>query len=558
MLRKLFIKTLGLFASIAILSSSFAGCTGKNEPQVTKNGENVSQAPAATSDVDSANNKGQEITWKASKPVTISYLYNGSIEGKNIPWLEEVKKRTNVTLELIAVPSSDFDKKRSILLSTNEAPDIISKTNQNKIADFVSSGVILPISDYLDKMPNFKKRIKEFDIQKEIDNKLLQLDGKFYVMPGISDFINIEYTPMIRKDILDKHNLSIPATYEQMYQILKSLKNYYPKSIPWSDIWGGDACLSYVASGFGTRSGWEKSQIYQYNEKDDNFIFGRTSENYRDFLTYMNMLVSEGLFDPETFTQDSTMSDNKILNGICFVQMGNAGMLATKNKQGKEINGENNYELIKLGVLASKYGALARPTSKLRDGAIIPSSSSKKSYFEDIIGFADWFFYSEEAYDLTAWGVEGVTYEIVDGKKRLLPHISFKGVNSDAKIKLDEDLCTNQGTINIINYVVGDNDVRNAMGVTTVRDLALEIIKQGAVLVMPDPEVPFSDKEKEEVAVLRTSLQDYTQQMTLKFILGEEPLSNWDKYVEECKKKGSEKLMTIVNEAYKRKKDKVH
>lgn len=40
--------------------------------------------------------------------------------------------------------------------------------------------------------------------------------------------------------------------------------------------------------------------------------------------------------------------------------------------------------------------------------------------------------------------------------------------------------------------------------------------------------------------------------MTAKFITGAEPLANFDKYVEQCKKLGIEDIMSIYNDAYDR------
>ena len=65
-----------------------------------------------------------------------------------------------------------------------------------------------------------------------------------------------------------------------------------------------------------------------------------------------------------------------------------------------------------------------------------------------------------------------------------------------------------------------------------------------------DPIVKFTDEQTERTQLLITTLNDYTGQMIVKFIFGQESLDNWDSYVEECRKKGSDELMQIVNEAW--------
>ena len=69
--------------------------------------------------------------FKATEPLSFSILYNNH---PNYPlkddWLfwSELTKRTNVKLEPVAVPLSDYEQKRSLLIGAGDAPLIIPKT----------------------------------------------------------------------------------------------------------------------------------------------------------------------------------------------------------------------------------------------------------------------------------------------------------------------------------------------------------------------------------------------------------------------------------------------
>src|SRR5690606_30525895 len=99
---------------------------------------------------------------------TIPMLYS---DHPNYPykkdWLlfEEIKKRTNVNLDMTIVPMSDYGQKRSLLISSGDAPYIIPKTYPGEEVPFVSSGTILPISDYVDFMPNYKEKVEKWEIE---------------------------------------------------------------------------------------------------------------------------------------------------------------------------------------------------------------------------------------------------------------------------------------------------------------------------------------------------------------------------------------------------------
>src|SRR5207302_1223661 len=79
---------------------------------------------------------------------------------------------------------------------------------------FLASGVILPVSDYTDLMPNFRDKVARWNLQRDIDS-LRQSDGKYYLLPGLHQDVWVDYSLAVRTDILARLNLQIPATWDQ-------------------------------------------------------------------------------------------------------------------------------------------------------------------------------------------------------------------------------------------------------------------------------------------------------------------------------------------------------
>ncbi|NUO61447.1 MAG: extracellular solute-binding protein, partial [Hamadaea sp.] len=96
--------------------------------------------------------------FKATEPLkfSIMLLSNAGYPYK-ADWLfwSELTKRTNVTLEPTVIPGSDYNQKRSVMVSAGDAPMIIPKTYHPDEEALIAGGAILPVSDYLDLMPNF-------------------------------------------------------------------------------------------------------------------------------------------------------------------------------------------------------------------------------------------------------------------------------------------------------------------------------------------------------------------------------------------------------------------
>jgi putative aldouronate transport system substrate-binding protein len=74
--------------------------------------------------------------------------------------------------------------------------------------------------------------------------------------------------------------------------------------------------------------------------------------------------------------------------------------------------------------------------------------------------------------------------------------------------------------------------------------------KQGP-WVTPPP-APFTDEEREQATLWESGLKDFVFQQTLKFILGQRPLSEWDAYKTELKSKNMDAYMELVQKAYDR------
>lgn len=271
--------------------------------------------------------------FKATEPLSFSVLYNNH---PNYPlkedWLfwTELQSRTNVSLEKVAVPLSDYNQKRSLLIGAGDAPLLIPKTYPPDVHAYVSSGAILPVSDYLDLMPNFKDKIEKWNLKAEMDT-LRQQDGKFYLLPGLHEKPWHEYSLAVRTDILEELNLQVPKTWDEVYTMLKAMKAAYPDVYPFSDRFSqpnpAGNLLNMLAVSYGLQgAGWNFQHV-TWNDQAQQFEYTGATEQYKQMLQYLNKLVSEKLLDPESFTQTDDLARQKLANSKSFVISSNAQTL---------------------------------------------------------------------------------------------------------------------------------------------------------------------------------------------------------------------------------------
>ncbi|WKV08616.1 extracellular solute-binding protein [Thermoanaerobacterium sp. CMT5567-10] len=552
-------KKLLSFLLVVVLAVGvlLAGCGNKNT-ESNSNTNTSKQEQTATNSKDP-----QNLHFKSDKPLEFTMLYS---DHPNYPYKEDwllwkaIKDATNVTLKLTIVPMSDYNQKRSLLISSGQAPEIIPKTYPGSEIPFVSSGAILPVSDYIDQMPNFSREIKEWGLQKEIDS-LKQADGKFYVLPMLHQDYTMQYSLAIRQDIFDKNNIPVPNTWDELESALKKLKELYPNSIPMSDRWQGKALIGEALPTFGVPvSGsdglfdWTQTSTVLYNSSKDDWEFYPTSQEYKDMLTYFNRLVKEGLLDPASFTQTDDQAVQKFVTGKSFVIMTNTQEIQNMINRMNETLGQGNFKVTQILPLAGPKGGVIAG-SHLENGIMISAKAKDDPNFPQLLKFVDWLWYSEAGLTLTKWGVEGVTYQKVNGKFQLMPDVNYMNLNPSGTKNLQKDYGFSGGVFCLLYG--GPKDLAESMMTPEVANFENQVNTQRKLLPIAPP-VPFTESQREQANMLSQPIGDYVEQMMLKFITGVASIDkDWNSYVQQVNSKGVDQLVKLTNDVYKSTKDKM-
>jgi putative aldouronate transport system substrate-binding protein len=144
------------------------------------------------------------------------------------------------------------------------------------------------------------------------------------------------------------------------------------------------------------------------------------------------------------------------------------------------------------------------------------------------------------------WGIEGTTYtgKVDDGSFKLTPDVTWAGVNPTGTKNLQVDY----GFSNGVFAYGGSTKLLDSQ--FPPEELAFQQV-MGARKTLPlPPPAPLSSDDREQATLWQTALKDYVNQQTLKFVLGQRPLSEWGSYVSELKSKNSEQYISLVNKAY--------
>ena len=488
--------------------------------------------------------------FKATVPLSFSIML---LSNANYPykadWLfwSELTKRTNVTLQPTVIPGSDYNQKRSVMVSAGNAPTLIPKTYHPDEEAYIAGGSILPVSDYLELMPHFQDKVAKWDLGGDLD-QLRESDGKFYLLPGLHQNVWKDYSLAIRTDILQQLNLQVPQTWDDLTTVLRAMKQAYPNHYPFSDRWstppqpGANNLLSIVGEAHGVWAGWSY-QHANWNAEAGKFEYTGATDQYKQMLQYLNTLVSEKLLDPESFTQSDDAARQKFANGQSFVISANAQELV--NHYRKDIAKIPGATVVKIPVPMGPIGA-AKTGYRTENGMMISNKARNGKDFVALMQFVDWLWYSDEGEMFAKWGVQGTTYtgSVDDGSFKLAPDVTWAGINPSGSKNLQVDY----GFSNGVFAYGGSTALLDSQ--FSAEELAFQKVMDARKTLPLPPPAPLSSDDREQATLWETSLKDYVNQQTLKFILGQRPLSQWDSYVSELKAHNSQQLIDLVNKAY--------
>ncbi|WNS44198.1 sugar ABC transporter substrate-binding protein [Paenibacillus sp. MMS20-IR301] len=551
--RNNFQKWSGVMLS-AVMVLGLAACSGSN------GNNNASKTPAPANTEVKGNQTeektldysfGENQTFHSSEPVTYSMMYS---DHENYPYSKDwrfwsaVQERTNVNFDLAITARTEYENQKSLLVNSGDAPYIIPKTYEESA--FVAGGQIVPVSDWIQYMPNYLKAVKDWGLEEDLKAKL-QADGKYYVLPGLWEVAGGGYSYIIRKDIFEAAGIDVEAeegnwTYEDFYAALKKVKEYTKKDYVFSDEFKGDSTLNIAGVAYGVTAGWGKANGMKFDHDKNQFYFADASDDFKSYVTYFNKLINEKIMDPESFTQEDDAAQAKFFKGDSFVINGNYQLLADFQTKMQDPNAEL-YMIVQPG---GPKGMLQMETSRLENGVMISQNALDdlgEEEFIKMLRLVDWLWYSDEGHTLSLWGVEGETYtKDASGNFVLDPDITYNGMNVDtATKKLNADFGFGNGMfayggsakLKLSKMTEGERDYNDRIFAT----------REPRKI---DPPIMANPDQSEQMNLIQTPLMDYVSTMTLKFVTGQESLANWDVYVAAVKANGSERYEQMANEVF--------
>ncbi len=449
-----------------------------------------------------------------------------------------IRESVGGTINVNAVPATDFATKFPLVMAApDEFPDLMGfQGKPASFSDYCEQGAFLPLDDYEEFLPDYNafwNSVPENEIWMKNIRKSA-FDGKVYYTPtyGLERYTNMR-TWLYRKDIFDKHGLQVPETMDSLYEVSKQLKKLYPESYPFC-VRSGLQNINVMGAS------WKPNFHYNvyYDFENEKWSYGATeSDLMLDIVTYFNKMVNEGLVPADfltinTSTWQELVSTNRgfimpeyqvridFFNGMARTQYPDFNLTAMKPPRvdnGMGINMTNKYNQDPSGYAVLNTGDAGRIANAMR--------------------YINWL-YSDEGAELTSWGKEGETYEIVDGKRQFI-------VENEA-----DNAQTLYGFKTIGAYIRIDPECIDA-GISAEQAATTDFIISNIYPNLdPTLYMELSSEDSAAAADYNTSINTFVEENLTKFIIGQRPLTEWDSFQEELEKLPIGDLLAIYERNY--------
>ncbi|TXK81455.1 extracellular solute-binding protein [Paenibacillus sp. N3.4] len=504
---------------------------------------------ASSTDKPSSTAAGQGPVYPIQGGIKLKYWThlpaNTSAIAKNIgetEFAKELKKRTGIEVEYIHPASGKEDEQLNLMIASGDLPDIIEydwTKYPGGPEKAISDKIIAKLNNLQDQYaPNWSKYLKQHpDIEKMVKTD----EGSYYSFPFIrgDQGLLVSAGPVLRKDWLDDLGLQTPTTIDEWHTVLKAFKDKKGATAPFSPYWNfQNSVLSWgtFIGAYGITKGF-----FVDNGK---VTYGQIEPAYKDFIVTMNQWFKEKLLDNNFATLDTKTVDANILDGKSGATVASAASgvakwtttMKDKDPKFKVIGAP--YPVLKQGD-KPQFGQYSLPFVGF--GSAISANSKNK---EAAAKFLD-FLYSEEGQMLANFGVEGKSYTKENGKPKFTDVI----VNNPNKLPLSQAMA---------NYTLSHDMgpfVQSADVMQTMIPVQAEAVKVWANTDAAKhflPPVFVSPEQREAMAKIMNEVTTYENEMLLKFIMGTEPIDNFDKYVQQMKKLGIEKAIDMQQAAFDR------
>ncbi|MGI6577803.1 MAG: hypothetical protein ACOX1Q_07245 [Eubacteriales bacterium] len=535
-----------LLIALVMLAGLFTGCSD-NE------GDSPSAAPsdapsAKPSEEPSGTDNELPYPMLSEEPVEVSVWqtftadYIASMNDSE--FVKEVARRTNVTLRFQEASAADATTVFNLMINSGDYTDIvrpgaIEYTGGPDRA--IEDGVYLRLNELIDKYaPNYAARRT---VTADVARQTITDAGNIWSIYTLNDPAEYPWMGLaLRGDILRKRGVDLPVTLKDWETALQAFVDEglkYPLLLDVSGVSLNSEFLSAYQVG---------KEFYQ---KDGKIYYGYIQPEFKEYLTMMNDWYNRGFIDREFTSHGVTFA---IFTGdaFTFTMNGEAGAGLypwgyTANAKAVDGTAEpEGFDLTAVSAPVLNEGDTIHFRYTSREAKVPNAVTSACENPEIAVALMD-YFYTDEGALLINYGIEDVSFTMVDGAPKY----------TDLILKNPDGFLPRSVAMNYTwDDGIGMSDFKRLWQAYegTAAEAALEAYnvwnKDSNDYVLPP--TTKTAEEGQEYSSIYGDIQTYANETIPQFITGAKPLSEFDAFVDQIKSMNIDRCIEIQQAALDR------
>ncbi len=557
-------RIISLLLALMLIAGVFSAC-GDGAADTTDT-PNESEAPSET-EAPAPDDSGSEATepadsredtswllseepeiltvWCTANADALNYMPNGLNDNT---LFEHIADLTNVSLDFTTIAGTAANEQLPVMVAAGDYCDLIGgmRNYSSGLAGALDDEVLIDVMSYVEEYcPNYYSYLTADD--RALLLSLTTTDGR---LPGFASIYPNEHNYVanglcIRQDFLDALNMSTPETYDDLYNVLTGMKNEL--GVEGAMYLAHDGTMQNQA--FGAGFGIAITDDAMPNEHpfyivDGTVHYSYTEEAFKDYLSMVSEWYSEGLIWKDFVSGGGGMS---------ALQTGAQDDIVSGKIGVAYLEVSTLYDIDEMTSEDCNWVGLAEPTVNPGDTVHVKSlgSASKIQWgistdcenIELACRYID-LFYSDEGIMLYNYGVEGETYDLVDGEPQFTDLVTNNPDGMTMEIALV--IYTTMDTPGVGYYdrtiTTYADDLLNSIAQWTVNSDGAWRFPEGASITAED-----NDNYSNKYADVST----YASEMIPAFITGAYDVDGyWDTFVSTINGMGAADCLTYKQNAY--------
>lgn len=476
--------------------------------------------------------------WMAA-PGTVSQAEDLANENETYA---ELQKRTGVNITFLMANFFTQMDQFNLMAASGDFPAIMSG-----VAGLYSAGpdaaldedIFVNLADYIDEYaPHYAALIHAND---NVFNEVSTPEGNLVAFYSLFDYNKYggrgDKGYFIRNDWLADLGLDMPKTYDQLHDVLTAFKD--EKGADSAFVLPVSGFNDFVTGGFGIGSA--------FYVVDGEIKFGPMEEGFRDYLELMGQWYEEGLIYKDYYNYANEI----MFDGTDMLAAGQVGLYY--NEVGTmttyaELSGDPNFEVRAIAPVSQEEGGVVYPT-EFRFTSVDNARWSITTNCEDpeiAVQLCD-YMYTTEGILLANYGVEGVTFEYVDGKPQFTDLIMN---NPDGYAYRDAVA---------LHVIDGMGTIYDALrGASEYTELQLSAFDDWLEANLDySRALPTNDllnlEEMTEYSSIYSDIQTFTEEAVVKYIIGDYSFDSYDTdFVGQLEAMNIQRCIDLYQQAYDR------